>query len=607
MQTWPSQRCVPMTSVPTHSKPLESQVSAPGQPGSMRLLWPIVWLSLLAGSSAVGVWATVWMTRIPPLPNCQQTSTFSTDSELLYCASAAAASKTDAALIDAIDLVSSWDAGHPLYDDSRSRLNDWTRQLLGKARTYVGKGDLAQAQNLVAEIPITAEVHTEAQQEALAWGQEWDRGIATVKTIEQAIQAEDWSAARQSLQDLKLLKSDYWLKTQHQVLAKRLQKEQTAYEQLDEARTLAASGDIDDVAEAFALARQVNIQTRAWPAAKAEIENWADDLLQYGFQKWEQEDLEAAIAIIQQVPLDLAKAPEAEDLIYFAHAQRLATANDTWVPTYGDMLNLVEAMEAVKRIDSTSPFYSDTQASLVTWTQKLEDVKQLYAANLLAQIGLRPTYELAVTQAQQIQPDRPQRQQAQTLLSHWGKEIERIEDQPILSRADALAAQGDIPALQAAVAEARKVELGRALRIDAQTRIATWLSRVEIIEDTPFLDKAQQLARQGKLREAVAEASKIESGRALHSDAQASIGEWTTQIQISEDRPILQEAEQLAAQGRLSDAIAVASRIRRGRALSGQARSNIAIWSNQREAILSARSRAAGEASYDESDTDTDD
>ncbi|MEM8550383.1 MAG: hypothetical protein AAGF10_06295, partial [Verrucomicrobiota bacterium] len=118
------------------------------------------------------------------------------------------------------------------------------------------------------------------------------------------------------------------------------------------------------------------------PAAKAEIEAWADDLLQYGFQKWEQEDLDAAIAILQQVPLDLAKAPDAQDLIYFAHAQRLATANDDWVPTYGDLLNLVEAMEAVKRIEPSSPFYAQAQASLTTWEHKLDDVKQLYAASL---------------------------------------------------------------------------------------------------------------------------------------------------------------------------------------------------------------------------------
>ncbi|MEO0539814.1 MAG: hypothetical protein AAFZ80_02995 [Cyanobacteria bacterium P01_A01_bin.105] len=597
-----------MTSIPTRGQSLDSQVLSPGQSPSFRWVWPMLWLSLLATSSAVGVWATVWMTRIPPLPNCQQASAFSTDGERLYCATAAAAGNTDAALIGAINLVSSWDQGHPLYDDSRSRLNDWTRRLLDKARTYVGKGDLTQARNLVEQIPITAEIHTEAQQEALAWASEWDRGIAAVEAIDGAIRVEDWPAARQSLQALKLLKSDYWLKTQHQALARRLKKEQTAYEQLTEARALAATGEIEKVAEAFALAREISLQTRAWPAAKGEIENWADDLLQYGFQKWEQEDLAAAIAIIQQVPLGMAKAPEAEDLIYFAHAQRLATANDDWVPTYGDLLNLVEAMAAVKQIDVSSPFYQQAQASLGTWQQKLDDVKQLYAASLLAQVGLKPTYELAVTQAQQIQPDRPQRQQAQTLLSHWGKEIERIEDQPVLSQADTLAAQGDIPALEAAIDVARQVELGRALRIEAQTRIATWLKRIEVIEDTPFMDKAQQLARDSKLREAVAEARKIEPGRALHGDAQASIRDWTAQIQIAEDRPILQAAEQLAAQGRLSDAIATATRIGRGRALSGQARSNIAIWSNQREAILSSRRRAADEASYDESDTapDTD-
>ena len=60
---------------------------------------------------------------------------------------------------------------------------------------------------------------------------------------------------------------------------------------------------------------------------------------------------------------------------------------------------------------------------------------QLQYANNLAQIGQEVTYRWAIGEAQKITQARPQRLQAQTLISHWEKEIQRIEDRPILTEA----------------------------------------------------------------------------------------------------------------------------------------------------------------------------
>ncbi|MGB3299242.1 MAG: hypothetical protein WBA76_13305 [Phormidesmis sp.] len=333
--------------------------------------------------------------------------------------------------------------------------------------------------------------------------------------------------------------------------------------------------------------------------------------MQYSFQKWEAEDIDGAIAIVQLVPPDLALTAEAQDLLSFGHAQRLAKDRyDAWTPSYGQVYNLLEAIQAVQRISPTSPFYNQAQESLVIWRQKLDDIVKLQYANTLAQIGQKPTYKMAIAEAEQITQERPQRLQAQTLVSHWQKEIQRLEDRPILNRAVRLASAGGKANLKLAIAEAGKVAQGRALRIQGQTYIAEWVDRIETIEDQPMVTKAKQLAAGGNLKGAIAEASKVKKGRALYAEAQTAVKGWVAEIQTIEDRPILTSAQNLAASGSLSAAIDVAAQIAPGRALYEEARTSIAIWAKEREYIWSLQApavegnpEAPASAAYNESDS----
>ena len=357
--------------------------------------------------------------------------------------------------------------------------------------------------------------------------------------------------------------------------------------------------------EAFAIAREIDLKTTAWTEAKPELDKWAERVMQYSFQKWEAEDIDAAIAVVQLVPPDIALTSEAKDLLSFGHAKRLAEGEyDQWTPSYGQVYALVEAIEAVQRISSTSPFYQEAQESLDEWRMKLADIRKLQYASTLAQVGQRKTYELAIAQAQTITQERPQRVQAQTLVSHWQKEIQRQEDRPILTKAVRFASAGGIENLQKAIAQASKVEQGRALRIEGQTYIAEWEDRIETIEDQPIMNKAEQMAERGDLRDAIAQAQKIPKGRALHDDALLAIKGWTEEVEIIEDTPILLRAESYAAQGSLSAAIDVAAQIAPGRALYQEARTSIAIWDRERAYIWSLRApveEAYSDDSYDDS------
>lgn len=543
-------------------------------------------------AGAVGWRAVSVMTRNPPLPKCSQISSVSPDRERLLCAQMNVQSGSAQALIDAIAMVESWQVSNPEYDEANRLMNQWARALLPELEKMVQRGEIRQAIALAKRIPSRVEVYPKLKSAIATWDNEWTIGKEIVSSVEQSIKAQNWSGARRDLQRLKLMNSNYWVLTRYAQLEAKIAREENGRRLLKKARALAAlsekTGDLDKLGEALTTAEAIDLETSAWKDAKPDINRWAERALHHSFQKWEAEDIEAAIKIVQFVPPDLAVSPEAQDLLHFGHAQRLANSkSDHWAPSYGQIYNLFEALQAVQRISLNSPFYLEAQDSAIEWQQKLDDLVKLQAADALAKIGHKATYRMAIAKAEQITQERPQRIQAQTLISHWKKEIQRIEDQPILDQAVQIATKGDKENLRQAIAQAQKVEQGRALRIEGQTHIARWQDQIEIIEDQPIMDQAQKLANSGDFRDAIAQAKQVKTDRALYDTAQAAVAKWTTEAEILEDRSILIRAENLAAIGHLSAAIDVAYQIAPGRALYNEALSSIALWEDERAYIWS--------------------
>jgi len=559
-------------------------------------LWPILWLGLLIGSGIVGGWALIWLMRIPPLPECTTISPQSADGDRIYCAKEQAQSNDAQALVRAIDLVAPWPQDHPRYEDALEPLRQASERLLSQAQQRMQAGDLEAAVDLASQIPLDTPLRPAAQAAIYRWRQEWAQADTVETQVQQAIQRQQWDQARRSLQTLKTLSSDYWLRDRYQYWGELIDLEQQAWAQLQEARRLARQGPPADLKQAIALAHSIDLRSHAWPAAEVEINRWSESLLMHAFRRWELGDVDGAIAAVQAVPPNLNLAPDAQDLIQFGHAQRLASQAQQqggFQPTYGQLFQLMEAIRAAEQIPATSPFYDSAQQQLQQWRQQLHDLGQLRAAQTIAALGQIGTYRVAIQQAHQVAPDRPQRQQAQTLIAHWQKQIERIVDRPILRRAEALAQAGTIAALKQAIDQAAQVPQGRALRIPAQTLIAQWRNQIQIIEDQPILDKALQLAQENQLRQAIETAQAIQPERALYERAQNLIQEWTATIQIAEDGPILQKAKDLAYQGSLTAAINTAAQIGAGRALYDEAQRAIALWRAEREYIWSLREAEA--------------
>ncbi|NEQ18802.1 MAG: hypothetical protein F6K28_01705 [Microcoleus sp. SIO2G3] len=242
-----------------------------------------------------------------------------------------------------------------------------------------------------------------------------------------------------------------------------------------------------------------------------------------------------------------------------AQARKLAiVSTGRWEPSPLQLVNLAEAVSAARQVKSNSRFYPQAQASLKSWQAYLEDLQQLQFAQTTAMLGHRLALSAAIEQAAQIAPNRPRRIQAQTLIAHWKREIERQEDRPQLAKARQLAEPDTISALQQAIAQAQQISLDRALRPEAQGLIYVWTQRIQTIEDQPILDRAWATAQAGNLNQAIQIARRIASGRALSTEARIAIGGWQNQIRARELARIraLREREAAAQRQREQTTIA---------------------------------------------------
>jgi hypothetical protein len=101
------------------------------------------------------------------------------------------------------------------------------------------------------------------------------------------------------------------------------------------------------------------------------------------------------------------------------------------------------------------------------------------------------------------------------------------------------------------------------------------------MEDKPLLENAEAFARQGRLAEAIGQAQRVGKGRLLSASAKEKIQDWQGQLQAEQN---LAAAQQLANQGTpeaLLGAIQAAARVPQSSSLRVQAREAMNSWSNQ--------------------------
>ena len=235
--------------------------------------------------------------------------------------------------------------------------------------------------------------------------------------------------------------------------------------------------------------------------------------------------------------------------------------------------------------------YSKAQELISRWQLEIEDVAHLERARELAKGGTVGDLTPAIAEAELIPSSNPRGLEAEQEINRWRRQIETIEDQPYLNRAEELANLEDVNSLQEEINEASQIAGGRALYQEAQRKISNWTWKIQRIEDQPYLDQARLLASSGDLPGAIAAARQIRSERALSNEAQAVINDWESQIQA---RRNWRMARRLVLQGTpdaLAEAITLAQQVPMTNPLRVSVNPAIEQWSQQLLRIAQDRGR----------------
>jgi len=569
--------------------------------------WSLLWLSvfsILGISLASALWL---LTQLPPPVNCQRTSGVSPEGDRLYCAQLAAQSGKLDQLVVAIKLVQNWSSNHPLYSEAQRILQESSQTILEIAQQKLNQGNQSQAVELAGQIPVSSPLYPEAQAAIATWLHQGQQGEDLIRQFQEALQKQNWFEASQLIATLSQNGWQYLSVSQIDSLTKQLTAEKKAWQQLQEARDLAKTNQVEQLLAAIARTAQISPHSYAKAPAQGEQSRWSRTLIQIAATRFKNQDFAGVIKLLQRIPPNTPLERETQDWIRLAHACQRAKENH--------FLAIVDALATVRQIvrrdgganrglaDNSVYGLAAKQAAL--WQSQLQDQAKLKFAEAYASFEQRITLEMAIDQGTQIPSGRPERVLAQTRITQWRQEITAIEARNQLERAQQLASGGTMSQLKAAVQIASQVQptepqhqtqnstnnrfhARRAVQPTTNNQepgaapIAKWNRQIQTLEDQPILDLANTFAQRRDWMTAISTAAQIRPGRALYSEAQKAIAQWTAQVQTAQDRPILEAATALAAQGRFSAAIATAAQIPPQRALYPQAQAAIARWTAQK-------------------------
>ena len=540
--------------------------------------WP--WLIPLLASGVTGMGAFLWLANLPPSPNCERLTL--SDSERLYCADQATRKGKAEALSSALELTSNWSKSHPLYTQANRLEDEWSQSILVLARQRMDGGDLDQAVALARKVPQSSEAYREAQNLIDQWQLNWNQGEELVQTAQTAIKEQNWKRATEQVRLLVQLGDDYWQQRADEIVAS-MAAERKSFQTLKQAQSQANSSTTEDLVAAIQRVSQLNKNQLSQDAVDEKIEQWSQELLEI-VQYYQNSGLyEQALAAAQGIPPDSPLSEQALALVQLTKAGTLAEADQ--------LGSYVQALMVVRPLVAENQLLPDEGVAQVEeWEQQVQAFGQLQLAQLFAKIDQPFALKLAIDHAALIETEQPRRVESQTLIAMWQQQIETYGDRQLLVRAQQLAATNTVAGLSAAItAASQRDEPDQPLSAAALDWISKWEEDLERLQDQPILDQAMDLAKTGNLKAAIRTAERIGDDRFLYDDAQVAIAGWLSKVQTAEDRPILNAAEALAREGRLSEAIDKASQIAYGRTLYGEAQALIDEWSAELLPIVPAQ------------------
>ena len=553
-----------------------------------RFTWK-VWAALfVVVFGGVGFLATWQLLNMQKSPNCPKIFwPIASASLRLYCAQLSADSRTVEGLLAAIALVEALPEDHPLRSQVNQQVEEWARDILNLAEKDYQAGNLQQAIAKARQIPNNMAVAAIIEERIAKWQGTWTEGNEILSKLEENLRASNWNQSFRLAVDLLNLNNEYWATVKYNEALAKITVAREDSSKLDNAFNLFARGGLDNWFKVIEEARKIQASSYAYQEAEKLIGKTEDKLQEYAERLIERKQWQALRDLANQTPKDLKIKEDVTDWSLLSAAALDAEA--------GTVEGLEAGILGLEQIDASRPLHQTALAMRERWQLQVQDIRILSEARDLAQAGTIEQYSAAIAKAGEVPRNNPLWSQAQQEIGSWNRQIQLIEDRPILERAREIALPGDINSLGNAIIQARAIAKNRALYRDAQREIGDWQVRIERMEDQPILDQAQALANLKDYSTAIETANQIPPGRTLSSEASQNIRRWRRELQARQN---LQQANQLAATGTaegLTRAIALVTNISTKTDAGVQRTELLERWSYQ---LLSLATEQANNGRY---------
>lgn len=542
------------------------------------------WGFLLALTfGGVGFTATSILLRLPSSPNCSKIYLpFASATNRIYCGQLEADKKTVEGLLNAIDLVAKLPENHPLRAEIDRHLTEWGNEILAIGETEFQAGKLDEAINIATKIPSTLKTYSLVEAEIDKWRNIWKQGKDIEIDVEKQLRLGNWNQAFSASVNLLNIRNDYWRTTKYQETVNTINLAREESKKLDVAYLALRRKGIDNLLTAIEVASKINSTSYAYQQASKIIEDATTEIVEYAQNLIEDNRWSRLSSLAEKIPDSFDLKKQANDWNILANAGTNSTI--------GTVSGLEMAIGEASNISSTSSIYPKTQELVKTWQLKKEDLVYLDDARSIAQPGDVNSLNQAIIKAKLITNSNPLYGEAQREIENWQRDIEVIEDQPNLDRAKQLAQANNVNGWQEAINQASQIPSHRALYSEAQALIQEWTSNIQQEQDQPILDQAISLGNSGNYQAAIDTALKIPRGRILSRQAQSKIRSWRREINAQSD---LNQAYQVA-EANTPDSLLRAINIARGvpssTSIKGESRIAVNRWAEQLLAI--ARSNA---------------
>lgn len=514
------------SAITTHAAPASTAAAVPPAQNRFNRWLVGAFLIVIALGGVAGA-SAVSLLRIPNLPNCRAIFwPLASAATRLQCAEAYADQGSVNGLLAAIALVEALPEDHPLRGEINDRVELWADEILHIADQTFNQGELEMAIEMAQNIPQNTAAAAVVSDRVERWQTIWEQAESIFQESENHLRASNFREAFSAAIQLRSVDNEYWATTRYDELTSLISRTREEVNILASAERTARRGTLDDIVEALKQVAAIAPESYVYDRAQSVLKSLGRDLLDLAETALANENSAEALRILAEIPNSVGLEREVADFRTLADAYEL-----TWSRTTA---GYEAAIVRLQSIGSDRPLHAKARDLRRRWQAELEGVAQLNWAQQVARSGTVESLRAAITEAEEVAPSNPLWERTQEQIDEWRRDIALIEDQPYIDRAKLTAIAGDRASLQAAIAEVQQISSNSALYDEAQDLMADWRWQVQRLDNQPILTQARQLADTGDVDQAISVASRIPPNQAVYDEAQEAIDGWRSRQQAEQ-------------------------------------------------------------------------